>query len=198
MPNLIDICNQALAQVGESKIETLEDQTQAGRLCKLYAKDVVRRVLESGTWRAARQSADCAKLSTNPPFGWASAFQLPVDFLRLVSFNDIDTDDLREELFEVQGSLILTDEGQAKIVYVRDLCYSADTVALMGPSLATACVYELAAILAPPFQRSASQVDMFKQLAAQARREAKAKDAQEQRRPITDSGLDSRWLGAHR
>lgn len=196
MPNLIDICNQALSQVGEGKIESLEDQTSLGRLCKLHAKDAVRRILEQGTWRCARVQADCAKISTNPPFGWDFAYQLPVDYLRLVTFNEIEMEDMREELFEVHGQTILTDEGAAKIVYVRDLCYTTDNVALMGPQLASACMYEIAAVLASPLQKSAAQVEMLKTLSAQALRSAKAKDAQEQRRPISNRSYDSRWIGS--
>lgn len=196
MANIVEIANFALGNVAEQRITTLEDNSEPARLCLLHIAQSVREVLAMGRWKCARKPAELNLLTEAPLFGWEKAFQLPVDFIRLVSLNDLDPDDIDEPIYEVQGRTLLTDEDVASIVYVRDLTVGDGNVNDMTPLLTKAAVLTLAAKLAWPLQQSRTLQENLEQRADLAVRKALAAEAQEERRKPVNQRQTSNWASA--
>ncbi len=196
MASKLDLANFALAEVAEQQITDFLEDTTPARLVNLHFNQAIREVLREGLWKCARTSAVLAELTASPEFGWAKAYQLPNDILRLVSFNDIDPDDVREELFELRGDQLQTDETSAKIVYVRDLTIADGDINAMDALLTKACVLNLASKLAWPIQQSRTLQEALIARYGEALRKAKAADARDEFRPTVNRLTSSRWQNA--
>jgi hypothetical protein len=193
MANIVEIGNFALGHVAEQRINTLDDTTEPARLVKLHVFQVIRELLRSGKWKCARTPAELGRLTAAPLFGWQYAYQLPADFIRMVTLNDVDPDDVKEPTFEIQGTTILTDEAEANLVYIRDLTVASGDVNAMDPLLTKAVVLELAARLAWPLQQSRTLKESLEESAERALRKALAADAQGERRTPINQQRESNW-----
>lgn len=193
MASKLDLANFALAEVAEQQITDFNEDSTPARLVSLHFNQAVREVLREGLWKCARTSAVLAELATAPDFGWAKAYQLPNDILRLVSFNDIDPDDVREELFEIRGDQLQTDETLAKVVYIRDLTIADGDINAMDALLTKAVVLNLASKLAWPLQQSRTLQENLLGRYGEALRKAKAADARDEFRPTVNRLTSSRW-----
>ncbi len=137
--NKVDICNLALARVGNAPIHSLADDSAEARRCAMLFEPVLRRVLRSGHWSCARALARLAELAEPPPFGFSRQYQLPSDCLRLIRLNG-GADTCRRV-----GDRLHTDAAYAHIEYVRnaipgeldDLCAEA-VACLLARELAVA------------------------------------------------------------
>lgn len=115
MATATDISNLALNIVGaEGVLATLDDQTKEGRVCKNNYDLSRQAVLRSHPWNFAIARASLSLLTVAPVFGYANAFQLPVDCLRALSVDDTD------KVFRIEGRTLVTDESQVDLRYVRD------------------------------------------------------------------------------
>jgi hypothetical protein len=194
MANLVEIANMALGEVGSQTITTIDDASTPAANCKRFIYQAIREALERGRWKCARKPAVLARLTDAPLFGWAYAFQLPTDYVRLVSFNETDSEEQFQELFERQGDTLLTDEDAVSIIYVRDLTQTGNDVNLMGPLLTKACYINLAAKIAWPLQQSRTLKESLEQSFEDAIRKAKSVNSTEEFRPLVDPASGSRWL----
>lgn len=85
MASEVSICNNALIQVGaEDTLISLDDDTKEGRLCKAMYETARDEVLTRFSWNSARRQAQLAALTETPIYGYAYAFQLPADCLRVI------------------------------------------------------------------------------------------------------------------
>jgi len=193
MASLVDIANYALDQIGEQTISTLDDATTPARKAKLNIYQTIREVSASGNWKCARASAVLAQDATAPAFGWSYAYTLPVDFIRIVSFNDLETEDVETELFEVRGRQIQTDETTASIVYIKDITVSGD-VGAMPPLMVKAVYLALSAKLAWAIQQNRTLMAMQEEKAEKALMRARSTDAREEIRPLPDRAAGSNWI----
>lgn len=198
MSSLTEIANLALAELSESALVAITDTSKAGNLCRRFIYTSVREVLTSGVFKCARGPAELARLATAPTFGWAYAYQLPADYLRIVSFNEVEAGEQPQELFEIQGKTLLTDEVSASIIYVQDLTQANNDIDRLTPLVVKAVYMDLAAKLAWPLCESRSLKETLEQSAEIALRKAKAVDAREAFRPTTSQATGSVWLGARR
>jgi len=199
MANRIDICNQALAEVGEQILTTLDEKTRPAQLCRELLGPAVREVLNRGLWKCARVQAELSRVvpaSGEEPLGWSYAYQLPEDYIRLAAFNDVDLAQrvLRPHLFEVRGDRLLSNVERARVVYVRDLSAKGEEVRLMGPLLTRAVVLNLAAKLAWPLTASRPNQQALMEACEVALRHAKSAGAVEEHRPVLDQEAGSNWL----
>jgi alpha-D-ribose 1-methylphosphonate 5-triphosphate diphosphatase PhnM len=137
--NYVEIANSALDLVGQSQIMSLDDNTVAARKAKLHIYDAIREVLGVGKWTSAKKTADLgAELSPVPTNGWAHRYQLPNDYVRLVTFNDTDPGDRQLKNWEIYGHELHTDETTATLCYICDLTTAGNDIAVAGPLLAEA------------------------------------------------------------
>lgn len=196
MQTQTDICNQALAMVSEGNILSIDDPNPRARLCKTHYASTMREVLRSGTWRCARGRKVLSRMADPPAFGWKHQYQLPDDFVRVITLNDADTLSQACPLFEVEGRRLLTNEGMVNLVYVRDMSNedARNNSAELDPLTARAVAVLLASKLAWPLQQSRTLRESLLReydLALSDARTANARDAKDRIPPDTEG---SQWF----
>lgn len=163
MASPVQICNMALSHIGSdarvASISPPDGSVEAGHCATFY--DVARtEMLEPGNWAFSLKRAALAQV-TNPSTVWAYAYAKPADCQRALRILrpsiavTVFTQDLRVEPhtddrdtapFDIEGEVILTNEPDAKLVYVQDVTDSTKFPA----SFTSALSYLLAAYLAGP------------------------------------------------
>ena len=132
--------------------------------------------------------------TTGPDFGYAYSYNLPDQWLRMVSLNDLDAWD-SQDWYSVEGRKLLTDQDEAKIVYTQFLSDSTK----YDPLFVSALTIYLAAKLAKPIAGDAGQAQAlmaeFKQVAFPAAAVVDSDDAICRARKPTDL---SEWVAARR
>lgn len=125
MASVVEICNHALARVGQPPIVNIEDGDRLSRLCKLHYEPKRDDLLRAYRWKFAIKRASLPKLSSNPEFGYSYQYQQPVDCLRVLSVNELDREfdpDLDPTIWDVEGNTIVTDEASPiKVKYIRQV-----------------------------------------------------------------------------
>ncbi len=81
----LDICSQALVKVGASPIHSFENNTVESRIANALYESTKQNLLSVFPWTFAIKTVRLAKLSEIPDTDFSFAFQLPHDFLRVVS-----------------------------------------------------------------------------------------------------------------
>lgn len=145
----IQICSNALLLLGQGSINTF-DEDQTGLTANLW--DTARQAtLRMGTWSCARKRVELAPLATAPAFDWIYAFQLPSDYLRVVSIGN------RNETpeYEMEDRKILTDVDAISLRYV----YDNTSVPSWDALLAEAVTMHMAVLMAYPLTKSKAVQD---------------------------------------
>lgn len=88
MPAQVDLCNMALSKVGESFIRDIAEESRPAKMCALMFAPVRDCVLRAYPWRFALKRWSAVALKKKPPFGFANAFQIPSDCLRILTVED--------------------------------------------------------------------------------------------------------------
>lgn len=131
----VQICNMALDNVGASaNIETLNDLTFLGRLCKRWYDPCRREVLEAFDWSFARKRLILATHGDDPPIAsasdtsggrWQYRYQYPADCISLRFLEnplgpDADPVPFEVEISDNETKSIVTDLDDAVGVYTFD------------------------------------------------------------------------------
>jgi len=154
---VIDICNQALRDIGEMPIVSLDEASKAARACAgLWdsARDFTQSLHE---WPECLARMQLVEAVPPPPFGWTKRFQLPVDCLRILSLHEHDNyfDD-----WEIEGNTLLTNHQSASIVYIK-----RNSDAATWSILLKRCVrYRLASDLVIPINAKLEYKQTYEQL----------------------------------
>jgi hypothetical protein len=117
MSSNVQLCNKALRRLGEDPIIALDDKTVWGRRCLTALPEVTRTVLALDAWRSVTSRIELAAESETP-LGYASAYPLPADCLRLVGIKLGQYTD-----WAIEGNKILTKQSKEtslQILYVRE------------------------------------------------------------------------------
>lgn len=138
-----EICNLALKALGLNPISSLaSDTSQAGIILRNTWEAARDAILRAANWRCLlSRSGSLAQEATGPSFGYAYAYTLPSDCVRVVEMS-VDAD------YSVEGGKLLTDETEAYILYVG-YDKSSDPVVLLDGHLVNALVAQLAVDIAP-------------------------------------------------
>lgn len=83
MPSAIEICNAGLELVGADPINSFADGLREANVSAILYPTTKKALLEARQWTFAKGQAQLSKLVATPLYGFANAFQLPADFLRL-------------------------------------------------------------------------------------------------------------------
>lgn len=109
----IALCNQALGYLGA--IQIVEDGSSANyNYCETFFAAARDEILALHKWNFAKKRAYAIQ-TTDPLHGYDNAFTKPTDCIRLWRIDDND-----HAKWEVEGSLILTDRGDAPPEYDED------------------------------------------------------------------------------
>jgi len=159
MASAVDIANSALTKLGESRIMALTDNVKAAR--EVNAIYTLRRdaLLRAYNWNFAMKRASLPALATAPDWGYAYAYQLPSDCLRVTQVNDYFTipgfgdfiggpDD---QPYKVEGQTIVTDFGAPlKVRYIRRVDNAGEFDVLFNEVLAYDIAYEICYAITQP------------------------------------------------
>ena len=154
----IQICNLALARLGDARITSLSDATAQAQYCSLFYAQTLEELQTEFDWQFCRKLASLTADATSPAFGYARRFAVPSDFLRLIRLNGIDEDENFSK-WEIVDGFIHTDlAAPAQIEYIAHVTDAAKFPAVFVEILSA----KLATNLAMPLTGSK---DLFTQMA---------------------------------
>ena len=185
--SIISICSNARLLCGQSKISALSEDTRG--LCDALYNPTRLSVFRLGTWSRVRKRVQLPPLAGAPAFGWVYQFQLPPDFLRLVSIGE--TDESIE--YEIENDKILSDQPIIKLRYV----YDNEQPSTWDSLLVEAVTRALAAAFAYPLTASSTVQDAMQKMYVATLTAARGVNGQEA--PVDRFGdhpiLNSRLIG---
>lgn len=167
MTSKTEICNGALQIVEEGPLLDFSDDSERGRICRT-AYDTVRQAeLRKHVWNCAKRRVVLAADTEAPAFGYAYAYPLPADCLRVL--RDRDSPE-----WAVEGRTILTDDGPAlNLRYVASL----EDPAQMDAAFVDALQAAIARRIAGQVTQSSTKVQLARQAYDDAIAEARRANA---------------------
>lgn len=182
----VQVCNNALVEIGAQRIAALSDTTERARVCNEQYAKVRNELLYAHPWNFAIKRAQLAATVNTPEFEWDTEFSLPSDCLRV-----LDTDLYKDQDYQIEGRFLYANTDAIKIKYIAEI---AD-VTKYTPGFAEVLALKLAANIAYALTQSTT---LKEQLEAKFERRLKVVrtfDAQEGvgSRVYADSWLNSRY-----
>jgi hypothetical protein len=115
MATRTEICNQALALLGESPITSYDaDNTAVAGACRAFYPSARDACLRDHPWGFAKLRVQLAEAATTPVYGWDHQHILPADYIRLLHVENVSKDE-----WEVEGRMVLSDLATVKCQYIR-------------------------------------------------------------------------------
>jgi hypothetical protein len=177
MPSATDIANRALQKLGSARIMALTDPGRNAVECAGCYEAVRDAELRRHPWSFAMRRAVLAAETGAAAWGYAHAFPLPADCLRLVEVDGSsawDPSDYRGQsrpAYRLEGQRILTDQDGP--LPIRYLAREEDT-GRFDPCFAEVLATRMAAELAEPLTQSLQKKQMalseYKDAIREARR----------------------------
>jgi len=185
----VEICNFALDHLKQKQITAISGQNLpiAAVICERHYDQVRRFVLESHPWNFATRRKQLTPLASAPAFGYSFQYQLPPDFIRLLTLGDDAILQITPtDLYQVEDGKLLTgaeftvdSAGTQNVRYVYDLV----NVNQFAPSFIDLFALHLALRMAYAFTGLGSRVAQIEGLIDRFEPSAKAIDGQQ--RPPT-------------
>lgn len=171
MAGYVEIANAAASKIGEDdQLRTPDDDTHLGRTVKANWTIVRQAALRDHSWNFAMKRAELAALADVPDgvlVGWAYAYEVPADALRIVELLDWPGN----QDFQLEGPrLLFDDEGPLKIRYIRDVVEPADWDALFVEAFACRLAYQICDRITGDRGRKKDQWDAYREALSQAKR----------------------------
>ncbi len=169
----IDLCSRALLKVGATSISSFDEGTIEAEVAASLYPTVRDALLSAHPWNFATMQKRLAMLSAPPVADYQSAFQLPVDCIRVLSAG---TDGRGSGLtYRIVQRQLLTDVDEAILTYIfRPL--ETD----FPPFFDIVLIAQLAAEFCIPLTDSTSRWEALRDVAEQELRRARLIDAQEE------------------
>lgn len=169
MPTQVDICNMALADIGNPAIAAISDNTKAANTLKEKWQATVDAVLADADWSFALRWVALTLQGVlgdgglGPMAVYAYAYAKPVGFIRGVRLEDVESE------FEEVGDQIHTDVDAAKIQYVRSMTDANKYPPLFVMCLAKRLASEICVPLNQDKQKAATLFDVYRLTLDQAK-----------------------------
>jgi hypothetical protein len=143
-----DVANFALTLLGAARITSLADNNKSARSVSAVIDMLRRAELEKRFWSFAIKRESLPALSDAPTYGYAYAYQLPSDFLRMIQVGEnyespslTDYRTIDDSPYSIEAGTIATDYGSPlNIRYVRDVT----DYGLFNPLFCTALAAQVA------------------------------------------------------
>ena len=189
MSSPVDICNMALARLGDSanisSIDPPDDSVQAN-YCSTFYPIALSQALDQHTWRFATKRFALAERTNDAPDEWRYCYAVPSDFINLVRVTapGIDSIDIDYDIeIAADGQQVLyADINPLALVYVSAAVSSAQ----LSPAFVAYLSALLAHHLSGPILKGdvgASAANKFLELANSLRAIAIERDTMNSRRP---------------
>jgi len=184
MTTEVGICNRALGAIGVSEqITALTEGTARANACNLVYGDLRDEVLAAHEWGFATTRCKLARLAAAPAFGFANAFALPSDLLR-ISEVSADTASLSRPRYRIEDGRVLSDAAD---LYLRHIKRVTDPNAF-STLFTTALVFRLAWEIALAITQTRSIADDMRRNFGAAIAKARGVDSQEDDTPGLPEG----------
>ena len=197
MASQVEIVNNALVEIGEATITSIDQNTRAARTAKRVWDNVRREMLTRYRWNFAKKRATLAADVTAPAFGYTHAFTVPTDFLQLIGVYD-SAEDQRQltatrQAYASEGRKILYDGTALSIFYVADITDTAQ----FDPLFESALVYKLALRLAYDLSTGTGRSEAIQGFFTEAIKTAKFSNAIQNTPEVIQASewVDSRFYG---
>ncbi len=184
MASKIEIANLALTFLSANTITAFEDDSDEARLIRLHYPHAKDATLEAQEWSFARKRFKPAKNAESPLFGYANAFTIPSDIVRVIACDRIDrppgnftpgdtTYQPEQVDWQVEDNNILSDQD---VLYVRGITNQREE-GTFSPLFVHALAAKLAVLLALPLTQSNQILQNMAALYDTFITEAKSRDA---------------------
>ncbi len=175
----VGICKLALDLLKQTSVlsSIANPTTKEEKVCARWYDATRRAVLRKHFWVFARTRKSISRDATAPPFGYADAYNLPTEYLRL-QFIGNDTENDYERKYESNGrQLLLNNSGSASlnVGYIQDITAVSDFDSLFVLLL----VAELAANMAYAFTAKNTVIERISLILETLRAEAKSVNGQD-------------------
>ena len=162
------VANHALQKLGAGLISSMDEDTREARTVKACYSILRDRELRAHSWNFSIKRAALAPSATVPAFGFAKAFPLPADCLRILPpARDVDW-----TIENINGaSHILTNEGT--VIYLRYVARITDEAVfdeLFVDMLACKIAWHCCETITQSNQKKADVMEEYKDARAEARR----------------------------
>lgn len=169
MASKVEICNRALQKLGAKRITSLDQDAVNARACNVAYEPVKLAELRDHPWSFAIKRATLAADSTAPDWGRANAFQLPSDFVKLLSPYPEDNDNSIDH--QIEGKKIYTDEDDPLYIrYIYDVTDPNEMDSLFREAFSTRLALELCEELTQSNAKKADLESEYDRIIRRARR----------------------------
>jgi len=186
MASDVDVVNGALSKLGEQPILAIGEASPAGRIAGRTYGDIRDALLREFPWNFATKRTSLAASVDAPDWGFARAFVLPADNLRLIQINNSGDQEWRNE-----GGTIVTDmTAPLEIRYVARVDVDA-----MDSTFREALAARLAMEWAEPLSQTSTVVNAMAAFYRNKLQVARVADGQEDRLRVIDASefIDARF-----
>lgn len=173
-----DICNLALDLLSAGTVVDVDNPTDATEsLLERWYDLSLKKALREHPWNFAAKRAILAASSTAPAFGYAKAFPVPADFIRLLTLENSEGNQIGKDAYEFENGSILmnTDSTSLRLRYV----YNITDVTRFDPMFVNLLAHEIALAIAYKITESNGNVDRVAQLVKTHAAMSRAIDGQE-------------------
>jgi len=178
----VAMCSRALLGLGANSISSFDEGTAEGEVSSNLYEGVRDSLLSSYPWNFATAEMRLNRLVVEPIAGFKYAYQLPVDFLRILAAGD--QGESRGANYRIQEKRLHTDNSDIIVRYI----FRAPEENF-PPWFAQLLIAHLKAEFAIPITDSSSKMKDMAQLAEKAFSAAKIIDSQEAPGDVIESNL---------
>jgi hypothetical protein len=114
------VTNEALLLLGQGFVSSLEESSQKAEVARVFFDSCRRSVLSEANWNAAIKRMILPLKSGAPEFGWSFQYRLPNNCARITGLYDSDGNRLEQYEYDLEGDLVLTNEGEVRCRYVDE------------------------------------------------------------------------------
>ncbi len=177
----VAICNLALDHLKQGTVTNIEaPTTTTAVICARWYDTTRRAVLRKHTWSFAKTRRSLSRNSTAPSFGYADAYNLPNDFVRLRSIGDDSIGDYKQltQPYEIEGDQILINNNEGDSL---DITYIKDEILVtkFDPLFVDLLAVELALRMSYKFTLKNTVIVRLNEMATILRAEAKSVNGQD-------------------
>jgi len=190
-----DICNQALAHLGEKRISSLDDDTASARACHLAYPGARDELLREHRWNFAQSRAILTPEAEVPLFGWEYQYPLPADCLRALEVNGSEAGDVTTDPWIIEGRKLLSNATGVNLVYMRQVTNVAQFDNLFSEALALKVAVKISETIRGTTGKTSELLAQLAQLVKPLARRIDANEGKRRKGLVT---MNSYILGARR
>ena len=196
--NATEICNIALGAIGQGRIVSMTEESEAARNCKLYYNLTRQNLLSMYPWEFAHRNAKLALLDVNT-MGWNYTYAYPAKALVIRKIYDEEFAEEKDNGEPTYTTLSVNESQKAICTNIKDayceFTMDIENAYVFPPSFVQVLAYSLAAALSYPLCASMQMQQANFQLAQSAIALAKYTSAiQDEHKPsYPNHYLTARW-----